>query len=173
MHLVSFYIDSAERACRTKVLASTTADAYLGIHYRNAENLTLVYWLALSIHPFAILVHLIRLVDRHHLDSSAWTFTCTVATGLAVSKRYAVLLHPNGMTYLYGSLLLYGYRKNSTCRTNIRASRTLWTAIALFVFHNRLHESFQRCIWPQHTIRAVANAKLACCTMLLQVTRRY
>ena len=52
----------------------------------------------------------------------------------------------NGMTYLNSGLFLNGDRTNGTCWAYLRASCTLWAAIALLVFHNRLHESFQRCI---------------------------
>ena len=119
MHLVPFYVDSAEWTCRTKVFACTTADTDLRVHYWYAENLAFPYRLALCIYPFAFLVHLERLIERHHLDSASWTLACTVTASLAVSKWYAVLLHPNGMTYLNGSFLLNGYRKDRTCRTDI------------------------------------------------------
>jgi hypothetical protein len=170
MHLVSFYIDSAERTCRTKVLASSAAYADLGVDYRNAENLTLIYWLTLCINPFAFLIHLVRFVNRHHLDSPTWAFACTVTAGLTVSYRYAVLLHPNGMTYLNSGLFLNGDRTNGTCWAYLRASCAFWTAIALLIFHYRLKESVEREIWTQNAIRAVAYAELTTRAFSLQIT---
>ena len=85
MHLMPFYVDSAEWSCRTKVFASATADADLCVHNWYAKNLTLIYRLALCIYPFTFLVHLERLIERHHLYSTCWAFACTIATSLAVS----------------------------------------------------------------------------------------
>ena len=146
MHLMPFHIDSAEWSCRTKVLACATAYADFGIHHWYAESLTFPYWSALCIYPFAFLVHLERLVNRHHLDSTRRTFACTVTARLAVPKRYAVLLNPHRMTNLYCGLLFYGDRFDSTCRTNLRASSTLWSAEAFLIFHYRLQESVERYI---------------------------
>lgn len=81
-----FDVDGAERSSRTKVLARTASDAPFGVDRRNLRRVGIVD------------------VGKHHLYGSGWAMPGAVAAFHAVGQRYAIVLDPYGVTYLYGRL---------------------------------------------------------------------
>ena len=150
MVFVTFYIDSAERTCRTQVFASTATDTAFRIDNRDHYGLVL----------FAVTA-----VERNHLYSSDRTMSSTIPAIYSVGKRDAVLFHPYGVAYLYARFFGNGDGAYGSWRAYLRTLGTFGTAISAFVRHFGLHESHQT-RWPQDLIRTSRYAQLACRTML-------
>ena len=149
---MAFYVDGAERACRTQVLTGSTSDALLGVYCRNLERFG------------------IRRVGRNHQNSSCGAMACTVSTCLFVGERDATFFHPYGMAYLDGRLFGFIYQVNGTCRTDFRTFRAFGAAITAFVRCGRLHERVKRRRRTEHFVGADRYAKLASGAMLLHIT---
>lgn len=115
MNFVTFYIDGREWTAWAKVLTSTTTDATLLVDDWNLRTA----W--------------VFLVYRNHLDGTSRTVAGTVATRLLVGQHYTALLNPNGMANLRRRLLFQGQWLDGTCRTNLGATVTLWTAVAILI----------------------------------------
>lgn len=79
MYRVSFHINRAERACRTKVLAGSAADAPFGIHNGDSDR----------VHIFT--------VGRDHQYRTRRAMTGTVAALHSIGQRNAILPDPYGM----------------------------------------------------------------------------
>ena len=82
-------------------------------------------------------------VKGYHLNSSSGTVAGAVATGHIIIDSHTVLLDPYGMTNLDGRLLNGRDGFDGSRRTNLRTARTLWTAVAALIRHDRLHERHQ------------------------------
>jgi hypothetical protein len=88
----------------------------------------------------------------------------TVATLYPISNRYTVLLNPYSVANLDRGLLILINGFDSTSRTNLRASVTLWATIAMFVRHGGLHKVHQIATWAKHLIGALRYTELTACT---------
>ena len=137
MHFVTFDIDGREGSRRTDILTGTTTDTGSLIDSGHHRRL------------------LIILVERHHLDSSCRTVTGTVATRHIVGDGHTVLLDPHGMTDLDRRLLNFVNQFNGSSWTNLRATRTLRTAMTTLIRHNRQHQVHQVTAGAEHLIRTV------------------
>ena len=94
MVFVTFYIDRAERTCRTQVFASTATDTAFRIDDRDHYGLVLFA-------VFATSSMAVTAVERNHLYSSDRTMSSTIPAIYSIGKRDAVLFHPHGVAYLY------------------------------------------------------------------------
>lgn len=88
MYLMSFYIDSRQRAYRAEVLASAASDADCRVDSRDFQRV--------------LVVRVILRVERHHCYRPCRTVACAVSAVNAFADRQAVLANPYGMAYLYG-----------------------------------------------------------------------
>lgn len=159
MVFVTFYIDRAERTCRTQVFASTATDTAFRIDDRDHYGLVLFA-------VFATSSMAVTAVERNHLYSSDRTMSSTIPAIYSIGKRDAVLFHPHGVAYLYARFFGNGDGAYGPCRAHLRALGTFGTAISAFVRHFGLHESHQITRWPQDLIGTSRYAQLACRTML-------
>ena len=89
MHLVTFYIDGAEGARRTYILAGTATDALLLVHDGNHGHQAPVNPLVVGIEPLPAVL-MILTAGRHQLDGLDGAVTGTVAAGLSVLGGNAV-----------------------------------------------------------------------------------
>ena len=142
MGFVTFYIDSAERTCRTQVFASTATDTAFRID--NRDHYGLVLFAVFTTSSMAVTA-----VERNHLYSSDRTMSSTIPAIYSVGKRDAVLFHPYGVAYLYARFFGNGDGAYGSCRAHLRTLGTFGTAISAFVRHFGLHESHQITRWPQ------------------------
>ena len=136
VNFVPFYINRAERTCRTQVFARSTSDALLGIYRRNLKRLR------------------VRRIGRYHCDGSCRTMAGTVPARLSVGERNATVFHPYGMTDLGGRLLCLVCQMNGIRGAYFRTFRTFGTTIATFVRHYGLHECIERSGRTEHFIGA-------------------
>lgn len=144
MCFVSFYINGAEWTSRTEILALATANTFLNVHHRDAEEVvdsTPIQLIAVGIVPLSIIrILLDALVYRHHLNGLSRTMSSAASALLVLRSRQTVLLHPYSMSNLDGSLLLFGDRFDGTSRADIRTACTLRAAIAVVILHLWLQE---------------------------------
>ena len=136
-------VNGAERACRTKVFASSAADAALDVHDGN----------------FGRIRH--SGIGSYHDDRARRTMAGAVAAFHAVCQRNAVFPDPYGMTYLDGRLVCRRDFQNRARRTYFRTFRTFGPAVAELVRGYGLHERRQRGRRAQHARRTHRHAKLA------------
>ena len=152
MALVSFNINSAERASRAEILTRTTTNAALGVDSRDTNRLLVVG------------------ICRHHCNRTDGTMSRTVATADTFGNGQTIILNPYSATDVNCSL--FGGRNGTNCtgRTNLRAKATLRTAVAAVVLHYRLHKRFQLRRRTQHAVRASGDTQLACRAVLSKMT---
>lgn len=81
MYFMTFYIDCAERTCRTQIFARTAADAPFFENGRNQQRC------------------LVSCNAADHLYSSGRAVSRAVAAGYSVSIHYAVVINDYGMAY--------------------------------------------------------------------------
>ena len=148
MYLPSFYVDCAERPCRTEVFTGSAADAACFVYGRHHcfSVLAFAFPVALSV-PFAVSMSVALsasmtlavafvfadLAARYHDNGSGRAVACAVAAGYSVSERYAVFPDPYCMSYGYGRFFGWGYLQYRSCRAYFRAFHAFRTAVASFV----------------------------------------
>lgn len=154
MYFVAFYMDGAERLCRTEVLACSATDASAHIYGRELESVLVV------------------LVDWHHENGSRRTVAGTVAAFHFIRKDDAVLLRPDGMTNLDCRFVFLLDRLDGTGRTNLAASVALWSAVSTLIRKGWLHQMHQVSRWSEHIVRAFCHAELAGSAMLRHILCR-
>ena len=136
MTLVALYIYSRERTRRTKILTRATSDAALGVDHGDFKRV------------------FITRHGRDHGYRTDGTMPRAIAARNTVGQRNAIVFDPHRMADLYRRFFGNGYRQDSTRRTDIRATRTLRTAISAFIRRFRLHESHNVAGRTEHFIRA-------------------
>ncbi len=154
MYLVAFHIDGREGTGGTKVLTGSAADALGLVDSRDVGTRFIIR------------------IKGHHLNGTAGTDAGTEATLHLVSEDHTVLLDPDGMTNLDGSLLLWSDGTDGTCRADLRATRALWTAVAPLIGHHGLHESHEAGRRAQDLVGTLCHTELAASAMLCQVLGR-
>ena len=137
MHFVTFDIDGREGSRRTDVLTGTTTNTGCLVDGRHHRRL------------------LVILIKRHHLDSSSWTVTGTVAARHLVGDGHTVFLNPNGMTDLDRRLLNLVDQFDGSCRTYLGATCTLRTAMTTLIRHDGQHQVHQVAAGTEHLIRTL------------------
>ena len=151
MVFVTFYIDSAERTCRTQVFASTATDTAFRIDNRDHYGLVLFA-------VFATSSMAVTAVERNHLYSSDRTMSSTIPAIYSIGKRDAVLFHPHGVAYLYARFFGNGDGAYGPCRAHLRTLGTFGTAVAALVGHFRLHQFRQVGRGAQYLVGTYGNA---------------
>ena len=159
VNLMPHHIDGGERTCRTEILAGSAAYALLGVDGRYHKVLAVIALLA------AASVTVVPL-ERHHLYGSGRTMPCAVAALLAVPHRDTVVHHPLRMADLGRGLLGLVNRAYGTGGADLRAFRTLRTAVTPLVGHLRLHHAHQVRSRTQHSVGTHRDAELTSGAML-------
>jgi hypothetical protein len=93
----------------------------------------------------------------------------TVATLYTIGQRDAVFLDPYGMAYLRRDLDLMADGLDGACRTYLRTTVALRTAVAALVGHDRLHEVHQVIGWTEYLVGALRHTELTARTALRHV----
>ena len=136
MYLPSFYVDCAERPCRTEVFTGSAADAACFVYGRHHCFSVLAFPFPVAFAAsmtLAVSVVFADLAARYHDNGSGRAVACAVAAGYSVSERYAVFPDPYCMSYGYGRFFGWGYLQYRSCRAYFRAFHAFRTAVASFV----------------------------------------
>lgn len=151
MHFMPLYVDGTEWLGRTKILARSATDATALVDGRELRRV------------------LILRICRNHHDGSRRTVAGAVAAFHTIGEDDAVLLRPHCMTNLYARLILLLDRLDGTGRTNLAASVALWSAVATFIRHRRLHQLHQVCARAKYVVRTFCHTELTSRTVLRHV----
>ena len=131
------------RTGRAKMLAGSTTYTGLDVDDRNLQRLGIIGIL------------------RHHLDGVGRTMAFAIAAALSLGIHDAEVFQPHRMANLDGRFLRLADRLDGSRRANLRALRTLRTAIATLVGHGGLHQREQIARWAQHVVLAHRHTQLA------------
>lgn len=164
VHFVSLDINGAERPCRAEVLARSASYATFAVD--NGDS----YYIRQSGGSCDVQVTSACL---RHSDGTGRAVTCAIVAAVTVGDGNAVACNPNGVTYVNGSLFLFGKGLNGTRGTDLSATRTFWPAVAPFERHLRLHETQRVGGGAQYIIRTSTDAQLAGCAVTRQVMSRH
>ena len=151
---VSFYVDCAEGAGRTEVLAFTATDTAFFVNSRHEDRSSV------SRRVF------------HHLNGILGTMFGTRPTMVTVGHGDAVLLNPHSVTDMNEGFIFLFDSLNSTRRAYLRTMRTLRSAITALERHLGLHEAERVRRRTQDVVRTRTHAQLTRRTMTLHVPCR-